>query len=199
MVRKDGIKEYITELASILPKLPNNNIKDLVELLMKACKNKNQVFIMGNGGNGCTASHFVNDIEKYTVVSDTKNEVVADKNRIRAMCLNDNTATVTAWTNDISFDICFSEQLKNWVQEGDIVIGISASGNSKNVLNAFEVAKQHNAITVCLSAGDGGKAKDIADLSVIVPSKHNTIVEDIHLIILHLCVNLVRDIIQKGE
>lgn len=191
-------KNYISGIKDLFLEIPIKGITRLIEILISAYKNEKQIFTMGNGGYGSTASHIVNDLTKHTIVSDEKNEVFKDKPRIKAICLSDNISSLTAWSNDVGFEVCFSEQLKNWVKEEDILIGISGSGNSKNILNAFKVAKDYGATTVCLLGKGGGKAKDIVDLSIIIPSNNDLYIEDIHLSILHLCVNVLRNFIQKG-
>ena len=139
------IKKYIEELNNTIEKLPIKEIKYLAKLLLKAYRENKQIFIMGNGGNGSTAAHFVNDMSKYLIISDSK-KIIYDRKRARSICLNDNIALITAWSNDSGFEKCFSEQLKNYdIGEGDIVIGISGSGNSANILKALEVSKEYNA------------------------------------------------------
>lgn len=199
MTVKETIEKHFQGIAKVYSDLPVDKIEKLVELLLDMYKDGRQLFTFGNGGYGSTASHIVNDFLKHTVVTDEKNTIFEDKKRVKAMCLCDNIATITAWANDVSFDCVFSEQLKNFIQEGDVVIGISGSGNSKNVLNAFEIAKKKKATTVCLTGKGGGKAKDVADLAIIVPSNYDAYIEDSHLSIAHLACNILREKIQKGE
>lgn len=191
------INNYIKELEGILPKLPVEKIKKVADLFIEAYGNENIIFTMGNGGHCSTASHFVNDLLKHTIVSDEKNEVVIHDKRFKAMSLNDSMATITTWANDVSFDVCFSEQLKNWMKKDDLVIGFSASGNSKNILKAFEVAKEHKAKSIAFTGGNGGKMKILADISIIIPSNNYLYIEDMHLVIVHIITNLVRAKIQK--
>jgi D-sedoheptulose 7-phosphate isomerase len=136
---------------------------------------------------------------KHTIVSDKKDKVTVEGKRFKAMCLNDSMAVLTTWANDLSYEDCFSEQLINWVRKGDIVFGFTASGNSKNVLKAFKVAKKHGAISVCFTGGDGGKAKGVADVCLIVPSKFYLYTEDLHMVVVHVLCDVVRSIIQKRK
>jgi D-sedoheptulose 7-phosphate isomerase len=199
METKEWIKKHYADFSQVLTQLPVDNIDKLCQLLVDMYKNDNQLFTFGNGGYGSTASHVVNDFIKHTVVSDQKNDIVTNKRRVRAMCLCDNVSTLTAWANDTNFDNVFSEPLKNFVRPGDIVLGITGSGNSKNVLNAFEVAKQNKAVTVCLTGKGGGKAKDVADLVILIPSNYDAYIEDLHLSIMHLVCNILRDKIQNNQ
>jgi D-sedoheptulose 7-phosphate isomerase len=194
---QNQIIEYFAGIKDVLSKLPLKNIEQFIEILLNAYKNNKQVFTFGNGGYGSTASHVVNDLQKHTIVADNKNKILTNMQRFRAMCLCDNTSILTAWTNDVGFDVCFSEQLKNWIREGDIVVGLSGSGNSDNLLIALKTAKKLGAFTICLLGKGGGKAKNITDLSIIIPSDFDLFIEDIQLSILHLCVNVLRKEIQK--
>ncbi len=136
-----GLDEYFDELAATLKRVDTAQLAQIVAVLLKAQEDGKSIFTMGNGGHGNTAAHMINDIAKHTISSDEKDSVVTAK-RFRTMCLNDSVSLLTGVANDMGYDHVFSEQLKNWCQEGDVVIGISGSGNSPNVLNAFEVAKQ---------------------------------------------------------
>ena len=119
-----------------------------------------KILTMGNGGHGNTAAHMINDIAKHTISSDAK-DAWSRTSVFSTMCLNDSVSFMTGVANDMGYDHIFSEQLKNWCEEGDVVIGISGSGNSPNVLKAFEVAKSRGATTICFSGKGGGKAKSV--------------------------------------
>lgn len=192
------INNYIIELKNILSDLPVEEIRKTADLFIEAYENNNHIFTMGNGGHGSTASHFVNDLLKHIVVSDEKNVVVIDNNkRLKSMSLNDNVPTITAWANDVCFDVCFSEQLKNWIKTDDLVIGFSASGNSKNIIEAFKVAKKYKAKSIAFLGESSGKMKALADVSIVVPSNNCVYIEDLHLAITHIITNLVRARIQE--
>jgi len=133
---------------------------------------------MGNGGSAATASHFVCDINKGVSLKLQK--------KFKVLCLNDNIPIMLAYANDISYDSVFIEQLKNFIGNDDLVIGISGSGNSKNILNAIEYANKIGARTFGIIGCDGGKLKDIAQRSLIVRSFDMQKIEDCHMILAHL-------------
>lgn len=193
------VENYVKELTDVLARVPRADIEKVFEILLAAYRNGKRIFTMGNGGHGSTAQHWVNDLGKHCFVSDAKDSVVVQGDRIRAMCLNNDISSLTAWANDMGYEHAFSEQLAAWVEPGDVVVGISGSGNSANVLRAFEVAKEKGAKTICLSGRDGGKAKDAADVCLIVPCQNMLRIEDIHLILSHLWTDLLREAIQSGS
>ena len=197
MNTKGRIEAYTSGVSQVFSELSVATIEKIVNLLMKAYDDENQIFTMGNGGHGSTASHFINDLVKHAIVSDAKDAVVVKGKRFKAMCLCDSMATLTTWANDLGYENCFSEQLINWIKKDDIVFGFSASGNSKNVLKAFKVAKDYGATTICFSGGSGGRAKEIVDISFIVPSDNYLFIEDVHLSVVHLLCEVVRAIIQE--
>ena len=138
----EGINGYLGRLQECIDKLDRKEIEAFMRILLQARDEGRQVFIMGNGGSASTASHFCCDFNKGISYQQDK--------KFRMICLNDNVATMLAYANDVSYDNVFVEQLKNFLQAGDIVIGISGSGNSKNVLRAIEYAKANDAVTVGL-------------------------------------------------
>lgn len=195
-IRK-GIEDYAGGIREVFGRLPVNTIEKIVKTLMKAYEDGKKVITMGNGGHGATASHLINDLAKHTVVSDEKDKVIVKGKRFKTLCLNDNMATLTSWANDVGYQDCFSEQLANWVEEGDVVIGITGSGNSQNILNAFKVAKNHGATTIALTGYQGGKVKDVADICFIVPSDNISFIEDIHMSLTHLWCDIIRKTLQE--
>src|SRR5438270_10666209 len=120
-------------------------------LLEDAYHNGRRVFIMGNGGSAATASHFALDL--------SKNTITAGAPRVKAISLTDHVPLITAWSNDTAYEHIFAEQLANMIEQGDAVIGISASGNSLNIINAINVAKGSHAVTIGLLGAKGGKIK----------------------------------------
>ena len=128
-----------------------DTIDEIIDILKKAQTNGNTIFTIGNGGSGSTASHFVSDLLKTAI---TKNE-----KRFAAISLVDNISVNLAWSNDQSFESIFVEQLKNFLKPNDIIFVFSGSGNSKNVINAIEYAKQNNAISIGFTGMNGGKLK----------------------------------------
>lgn len=157
----------------------------LATILLTAREKRSTIFIMGNGGSASTASHFVGDLSKGTIVEGF--------GRFKAISLTDNIPNMLAWANDSSYDDIFVEQLKNLMEPGDIVIGISGSGNSMNVIKAIEYANENGGITIGLSGYDGGRLLKSAQENIHVPSSYMQRVEDIHLLIEHLLTSLIRE------
>lgn len=172
-------KNYFNYLASVLENIDTSTISDFVNILLEARNIGSAIFFAGNGGSASTASHFVNDISIGTNTY---------KKPFRAISLNDNTPVFSAISNDFSYDDVFLRQLMVLSKPGDILVGISASGNSKNLLDAFKYANANNIITVGITAFDGGKLKDLSRLSVHVPTndKEYGPAEDAHMILDHL-------------
>lgn len=179
------ITEYLSQLAATLDRLPADRIEQLIDLLHRARLEGRQVFLLGNGGSAATASHFACDLAKNTIAAGLPN--------FRAISLVDNTALMTAWANDTAYDNLFCGQLGCLLQPGDVVIGISGSGNSPNVLRAVEMAKAAGAVTVGLTGFAGGKLKGLVDLAIVVPSQCMEQIEDLHLVIEHLVVVALRE------
>ena len=161
----------------------NDKISEMINLLQDVRNNKKNVFVIGNGGSSSTASHFVCDLLK-TSMNDKQP-------RFRAQCFTDNTPVMTAWANDTSYDNIFSEQLKNFVEDGDIIIAISCSGNSTNVLNAVKEAKKRGIKTIGLT-GKSGELNNIVDLCIAIPSSNILLIEGIHSVLLHYITEVLR-------
>lgn len=138
---------------------------------------------MGNGGSAATASHYCCDFNKGVSYEYEK--------RFKFMCLSDNTATLTAYANDVSYEMVFVEPLKNFLQPGDLVIGISGSGNSKNVLHAIDYANDHQAITLGITGYSGGALKKKAKYSVNIGVDDMQISEDLHMMLDHLAMKII--------
>ncbi|MBN2501171.1 MAG: SIS domain-containing protein [Anaerolineales bacterium] len=170
--------QYIQEMHTTLDALPLENINTVIDVLHEARLTNRQVFIMGNGGSASTASHFVCDLAKNTRKEGWSN--------FRVIGLTDNMAIFSAYANDEGYENVFAQQLASFVEPDDIVIGISASGNSPNVLRAIELANEVGAITVGFTGFNGGKLKPMVDISVHVASDTIEIVEDIHLMLEHM-------------
>jgi D-sedoheptulose 7-phosphate isomerase len=149
------------------------------------------VYVFGNGDSATNAVHFTADLSKGTIVPGRK--------RLRALCLNDNVPLMTAWGNDTSYDMIFKEQLENLLRSGDVVIGISTSGNSPNVLRAVEYANGAGAHTVGLSAFKGGKLASLAKHNIIAKTDNVEIAEDAHFVIGHLLkIHMIRKLTGKA-
>ena len=156
------------------------HIDQFVHLLLDTYHNERTIFVFGNGGSAATASHFCGDL--------IKGVSYGLKKRFRAVCLSDNLPALMAIANDISYDDIFVEQLKNFLKKEDLVIGISGSGNSANVIKALEYAKDNGAKTIAICGYKGGKIKEIADLAIHANINDMEVSEDIHHLILTHCV-----------
>jgi len=176
------IKNYFKELKETIDEISIEAIKKVTDILYDAYKKDKQIFIIGNGGSASTASHFACDLNKGTLqrVYDEKEK------RFRVISLTDNVAHLTALANDLSYNDIFSQQLKNLVNPGDIVVAITGSGNSKNILNAVDTASKSGVITIGFLGFDGGKLKDKVDYYIHIPSNHYGRIEDLHLVLAHL-------------
>ena len=164
------------------PKEVTSISSNVVELAKNAYGRS--VFILGNGGSASTASHMAADLVKNTIGPNMR--------RFRIMSLNDNIPLLTALSNDLGYDNMFAEQLQNLIQPGDVLIVISGSGNSPNVLKAMEYARSRSAQVAALLGFGGGKAAELADLVVLIDSDDYGVVEDAHLIINHILVEHFR-------
>ena len=173
-----GIKNYINEEIGILQSLDIEEINNVMHLLEAARNDGRRIYICGNGGSAATASHYVGDFNKGVSFG-------LDK-RYRFESLGDNIPTMMAIANDICYEDIFVEPLKNKMDEGDIVIGISGSGNSENVVRAIEYANAHGGLTIGIVGYDGGKVKQLAQHSIHVKINNMQIVEDVHMMLDHV-------------
>ncbi len=185
---KEAIDNYFDLLKQSVDGLDRNAIISFVDLLLKARKNGNNIYIMGNGGSASTASHFTCDFNKGLSY---KKDI-----RFKMICLNDNIATMLAYSNDLGYENVFVEQLKNFLKKDDVVIGISGSGNSENVLKAIEYANSVNAKTVGITGFDGGKLKNIVDISIHTNINNMQVAEDVHMTICHMLYSIMSPILE---
>lgn len=183
------IENYFENIKKEVDALDKGAVQKVVDVLHEAWKNNKQVFILGNGGSASTASHFACDLGKGTLSR------VYDPNvkRFRVMSLTDNVAIMTAFANDLSYDDIFSQQLHNLVQQGDIVIAITGSGNSPNVVKAVDIANKAGAVTIAFLGFDGGKVKGMADHVVHVKCDNYGIIEDIHSMLNHVIISNLKE------
>ncbi len=164
-------------LQEAIKSIPFEQVDAVGELLYRAYLNDKQVFVMGNGGSAATASHFTSDLSKNTVVPGRK--------RIRAICLNDNLPVLTAIANDLGYEQIFVEQMRNLLRPGDVVIVVSGSGNSPNIIEAIKYGRSCSATTIGFLGFDGGQAKPLLDAYVHVECNDFGLVEDIHYALGH--------------
>jgi D-sedoheptulose 7-phosphate isomerase len=186
----DLIEKYLAELMDTLRQIDRDSLWEVTNVLLHAWQRGSKVFSIGNGGSSATASHLANDLNKYTIVP--------GKKRFRAIALTDNIPLMTAWANDDSYESIFSEQLINLMDPGDVVVAISASGNSPNIIKAVQVAREIGGITIGLSGDTGGKLATMADYCVLLPSPKIGIQEDGHVIVNHLIANTLKRLIEKA-
>ncbi len=183
------MEEYIKEVKRAIEKIESDKIKRISEILERAYKNDKSIFIIGNGGSAATASHFACDLGKGTL----DKHYDFHKKRFKAYSLTDNVALMTAYGNDLDYDHIFVQQLKNLIEKGDILIAITGSGHSRNILNAIELANRSGATTIGFLGMDGGKAKEITDYNVIIQSKDYGVIEDLHLMLVHMICKSLKD------
>lgn len=171
------VNKYFNELANVFKGLSGKEFDGFISELNRAYQMDANIFVFGNGGSGSTASHFACDINKGVSFGNEK--------KFKVICLNDNIATLLAYANDVSYDDVFVEQLKNFIQVDDLVIGISGSGNSENVVRAVNYANEHDVSTFGICGFGGGKLGQVAQKSLVIHSDDMQKVEDAHLIIFH--------------
>lgn len=181
----EQLSNYITVLQGTMDRLSRERIAAVIDVLHDARMTGRQVFIMGNGGSASTATHFVCDLAKNTRRPGLPH--------FRVIGLTDNMAIFSAYANDEGYDSVFSQQLANLIRPHDVVIGISASGNSPNVLRGVEEASKHQAVTVAFTGFDGGRLGPMVDINIHVDSNIIEHVEDIHLMLEHMIVKTIKD------
>lgn len=179
---KQQIKEYISIETETLNKLDVDAINDAMNLIKDTYEGKHTIYIFGNGGSSATASHFQNDFNKGL------SEYLT--NKFRFHCLNDNISTMMAIANDIGFEEVFRFQLKGRLEKGDIVIAISGSGNSTNIIHAVNYAKENGNKIIGLTGYTGGKLKELSDVSLHADVMSMQVTEDIHMIFDHMIMGI---------
>jgi len=176
------IKTYYATLTKTIKALNTNELSDAMNAVMRTYERGGTIYTCGNGGSASTASHFANDFNKGVSLHLQK--------KFKFYCLNDNIATVMAIANDISYDDVFSVQLDGRMTKNDLLIAISGSGNSKNIIKAVEYAKSIGAKVIGISGYDGGKLKQLADYKMHVEINDMQITEDIHMTFDHMIMKI---------
>jgi D-sedoheptulose 7-phosphate isomerase len=171
------LESYFQQVKETLELLPTANVARVAEELLRARAEGKTIYVLGNGGSAATASHAATDWLKPN-----RRDSLGG---ITAVSLVDNVALLTAWANDTSFDRVFAAQLESLLQPGDVVIAVSGSGNSPNVLQAVEAAREAGAVTIGFSGFDGGALSRMTDISVVVPCDSQGMIEDVHLMLVH--------------
>ena len=181
-----AIRSYLSDVAGLLETVPIDAVARVIDRLEEARCEEQAVFTCGNGGSAATAIHFASDL--------AKGAAVVGKPAFKAMSLCENVSLVTAWANDVSYEDVFARRMAPWLKPGDVLVAISCSGNSRNVLNAIHRAKAGGATTVGFTAFDGGKMRELVDICVTVRSSVMEQIEDIHLLLCHLITTALRNL-----
>lgn len=179
------VTSYLDDLKKSIDRIPTKSVDEVIDILLEARMNRKHIFIMGNGGSASTASHFVCDLAKNT----RKNGWP----EFRVIGLTDNMAIFSAYANDEGYENVFANQLSSLLQAGDVVLGISGSGNSPNVLRAIELANSRGGITIGFTGMTGGKLQNLVKHSVYVPNQSIDQVEDVHLILEHVICRALKE------
>lgn len=181
---------YLEGVKALIDKIVPAEVDRLADLLFEAWQQDKRILLLGNGGSSGTASHIVNDLQKCIHLESGR--------PLKAMCLSDCTPLIMAWANDTEFANVFAPQVECWAQAGDVVIAISGSGNSPNVIRAVEAANTIGAHTFGLGGYTGGKLLATANECIVVNSDNMQQIEDLHMILLHLAFSLLRDKVQPS-
>jgi D-sedoheptulose 7-phosphate isomerase len=182
---------YFRGLGQLLARTDTSVVDQIADAIWQIYKQERTVYLFGNGADAALASHFACDLAKGTIVGDHR--------RLRAVALSDNIPLLTAWANDSHYDEVFAEQLRNLVEAGDLVLAISASGYSRNVLRGLEVAREAGAKVVALTGYEGGRLRDRCDVCLVVPSDNIQQTEDVHLSASHAIYTALRRRMMQQE
>jgi D-sedoheptulose 7-phosphate isomerase len=178
------INQYLQENIDAMNAVSRNEIAKAIAFLQATFERNGRIYIFGNGGSLALATHWVSDFNK-TVFS---HNLEQHRRRFQAIRLPTTEEEMSAWANDVGFDMVFLGPLQNYLQESDCIIAISSSGNSPNIIKAVEFAKKHHVPVIGLSGFDGGKLKDLADAKIVVHTEKGKygVVEGVHAVLLHL-------------
>ncbi len=187
-MNKQFIENYLHDVSKLVRRIPIQAIDMAARSILSCAVRGNTIFAIGNGGSASTASHFACDLGKGT--RSTQGPLV------KAIALTDNIPVITAWANDTSYQNIFSEQLKPLASKGDVLLAISGSGNSPNIINAVEYANSAGVLTLGLAGFSGGRLKECANICIIVPSDNMQQIEDAHSVLCHLFASYVREALQ---
>src|SRR5437588_1969623 len=185
----ESVSTYFSEVEQMLHAISLPDLHQALDILEEAYHDGRRIFILGNGGSAATASHFALDLAKNTIMPGAP--------RLKAISLTDHVPLITAWSNDTHYEHIFAEQLANLIEPGDVVIGISASGNSPNVINAVKLAQRSRAATIGLLGATGGKLKSIVDAAVLAPGQNIEQEEDAHVILAHVITRHMREVVHS--
>jgi len=188
---ENHIKNFSEEIKNKIDKISSEEIIKAAKCLQLAYENNARIYLIGNGGSSAIASHFANDLNKTILGHKGEKKI----KRFQAISLCDNIPVITAWANDVSYEKIFSEQLKNFAKSGDVLIAISSSGNSPNIIEAAKKAKEFSLPVIGFMGFDGGKLLELSDAKIYVPSSEYAIVESIHDTVCHLIISYFEKIL----
>lgn len=177
-------RAYVNALRRVLAQIDTTVVDAITDVLLRARNNGRTVFIIGNGGSAATAAHMATDLCKVTAVD--------GRPGVRAVSLSDNVSLLTAWSNDVAYEQSFAGPLGAYMESGDVLVGISASGRSPNVLAAVRLANGLDAVTVGLTGFGGGELADLAQIALVIDAHDYGLVEDAHLAVNHALTAAVR-------
>ncbi|MGC8568206.1 MAG: D-sedoheptulose 7-phosphate isomerase [Candidatus Micrarchaeia archaeon] len=186
----DEIDKYIKEGATARLNIDKKNVYEAGNTIYKSMKNGGKLLIMGNGGSAADAQH---------IAAEFVGRFLKERRALPAMALHTNTSSITAIANDYSYEKVFSRQIEAFAKAGDVVLGISTSGNSKNVIEAMETAKSLGCTTIAMTGRSGGRLKEIADIAIKVDSNYTPIIQEMHITIGHIISKIVEDLVVKDE
>tara|TARA_B100001063_G_scaffold245701_1_gene282151 strand:- start:124 stop:690 length:567 start_codon:yes stop_codon:yes gene_type:complete len=172
------IRNYIEQHNLVIQNLDQKEIQNAITLIRNTIKKEKRVAVCGNGGSAVAASHYITDWNKMVYAHTGL--------KFNGICLSDNIGLITAYSNDLSYDEVFSEQVKNLLHEGDLLITLSGSGNSKNVVKATLIAKEMHVNTLAICGYDGGRLKEVSDHSIWIRSNDMQLCEDAHTVFGHM-------------
>ena len=203
-----NIRLYLEEKISIAKNFPVWEVSLLARAVLDSYEHDGSIYTFANGGPAGVAEGFATDLKIHPFVSENK-ILTTDIRRLKAHCLNESSGVITGVSNDLGYEFIFAEQLKNFLRspdqnEHDVLIGFSASGNSKNVIKAFEYAKEYGVTTACVSGRDGGKARELCDICIVIPgtsqfpgqtggNDNNFHIEDFQTSVTHMITGLLKE------
>jgi len=183
-----SVQAYFQTLTRTIPQLPYTSIQQIISAIMRAFEDDRTIFVFGNGGSAATASHVMCDLSKGTISG-------SDAPRLKVLAFTDNVPLLTAWANDAGYEQVFSQQVRNFVRPGDVVLAISGSGNSPSIIRALQTARDLGAITLGMAGFQGGEMRSLCDVCAVVPSDNIQMVEDLHHSIAHAILLAVRQML----
>ncbi|HEY4487521.1 MAG TPA: SIS domain-containing protein [Candidatus Paceibacterota bacterium] len=185
------IKEFRKDVSDAFERVSIHEIEKALGILQAVYERNGRIYVFGNGGSLALATHFVADLNK-TVFS---HHLDKHKRRFQAMRLPSTESEITAWANDVGYDMIFAGPLQNYLQDSDAIIAISSSGNSENIIKAVELAKRQHVPVIGFSGFDGGKLNKLADAKVLVPTEKGAyeVVESVHAALLHMMVKYFKN------